>query len=295
MIQVSVIIVNYNTFQVTCNCIESIICYTKEVSYEIVLVDNASSECDADDFLKKFPGITLVKSPVNGGFAKGNNLGIAASKGKIVLLLNSDTYLQEDCISESVLYYESQSNIGVLGIKMIYPDGRIQHTARKFRSVSWEWLDLLRFIPMLLPYTKRAKLMLGKYFKSDFDMECDWLNGAYFMFSRSILPKKKGEKLDERFFMYGEDHLWCYQIQQLGYKNYFLSTAEVVHINNASTKKQNRLRLILVMINHELQIMQQRVGKGLYYYTFCSIYLFKEYARYAVKYVVYNLSGRVIR
>ena len=109
---VSIVIINYNTFQLTCNCIESIIAYTKNVRYEIIVVDNASTKDNADDFLKKFPNITLVKSLENGGFAKGNNLGIAHAQGDTILLLNSDTVLMDDSISYAAKYVNDHPRIG---------------------------------------------------------------------------------------------------------------------------------------------------------------------------------------
>src|ERR1700756_1714891 len=97
---VSIIIVNYNTFDLTCKCISTVIQCTKGIFYEIILVDNASVECDADLFLQKFPTIRLIKSTTNLGFTGGNNLGIENSGGKYILLLNSDTELTEDSISK---------------------------------------------------------------------------------------------------------------------------------------------------------------------------------------------------
>lgn len=137
--------------------------------------------------------------------------------------------------------------------------------------------------------------MLGKYFRSDFDTACDWVNGAWFMFPVSVLEKMPGNKLDERFFMYGEDHLWCYQIRQAGYIAWFTSVTTIVHINNGSTQKEKQLKLIPVMIRHEQEIMKERVGKGLYYYLFCAIYLSKEYGRYAIKWLVYQMAGKLVR
>lgn len=276
MPQVSIIILNYNTFQLTCNCIESIIQFTKNVSYEIILVDNNSTECNADLFKEKFRSIILIKSNENRGFSRGNNLGIAKASGDFILLLNSDTYLIEDAISKTINYYEQQNLEGIIGCKMFFPNGKIQHTARKFRSISWELFDLFRIFLFFLPYKKRARLMLGKYFKSDFNLECDWLNGAFFMFPKSILEKLPCNKLDERFFMYAEDHLWCWQWQQLGYKSYFYNEAKIIHINYGSTSKQKQLSLRNVMLKHELEIMKLRKGVGLYFYIFKLIYNAKE-------------------
>ncbi len=279
---VSIIILNYNTFQLTCNCIESIIEFTKDISYEIILVDNLSNECDADLFKQKFPSINLIKSNENGGFAKGNNLGIQAANGDFILLLNSDTYLIEDAISKTINFYKKENLKGLIGCKMIYPNGKIQHTARKFRSISWELLDVFRFLLYILSYKKRANLMLGKYFKSNFNTECDWLNGAFFMFTKTALVKLPQHKLDERFFMYGEDHLWCWQFQQIGYHSYFYSEAQIVHINNGSTAKSRQLALRNTMLKNELIIMKERVGTGLYFFIFSTIYSAKEKFRIGV-------------
>src|SRR5580658_1229872 len=123
---VSVIIVNYNTFQITCDCIESTIKQTKVVPYEIILVDNASPNDNPDEFLIKFPAITLIKSKENGGFAKGNNLGIAAATGDIILLLNSDTLLTEDSISAAAIKLQSMPGTGALSVRLVYPDGKFQ-------------------------------------------------------------------------------------------------------------------------------------------------------------------------
>ncbi len=286
MLTVSIIILNYNTFQLTCNCIESIIEFTKEVSYEIILVDNLSTECDADLFKQKFPSIILIKSKENGGFAKGNNLGIEAASGEFILLLNSDTYLIEDAVSKTINYYKKGNLKGIIGCKMIYPNGNIQHTARKFRSISWELLDVFRFLLYFLPYKKRAALMLGKYFKSDFNIQCDWLNGAFFMFPKTALIKLPQHKLDERFFMYGEDHLWCWQFQQIGYNSYFYCDTKIVHINNGSTAKSKQLALRKTMLKNELIIIKERVGTGVHYFILAFIYSFKERFRILVKKIV---------
>ncbi len=293
--KVSVIIINYNTFKLTGDCIRSVIKETKAIDHEIVLVDNASTECDAGRFLEEFPHIRLLKSSVNGGFAYGNNLGIEKATGDYILLLNSDTVLTEDSISKSVAYLQSQPEAGVVGCRMTYPDGRVQYTARRFRSISWELLDLFRFIPMLMPYKTRAKLMLGKYFRHDENIECDWLNGAFFLFPRKIPEQLPGKKLDDRFFMYGEDQLWCEQVKKLGYKNLFFSGTTIVHINSGSTDLSKQLNLRKTMMQHELAIMRLREGKGAYYFFFKLIYTAKESARNLVKSVFFKLTGKLIR
>lgn len=293
---VSVIIINYNTFQLTCDCIRTVQAVTKGVDYEIVLVDNASTADNPDDFLLQFPDITLIKSSVNGGFAQGNNLGIKHSTGDIILLLNSDTILNDDCISKAATFlHNSSHDIGVLSGHLTYTDGKYQHNARAFRSIRNEVLDLLRPFLMLIPYRKRAALMLNQYFRGDFDTYCDWVSGAFFMFRKKILNDLPERKLDERFFMYGEDQLWCYQFRQAGYKCYFLSDTRLIHIANASTEPAKQLKLLKTMISHELEIMRYRKGASLYYYLFSVIFVTKERGRYYIKLLAQKLFNYRIR
>lgn len=292
---VSVVIVNYNTFRVTCDCIESVIKFTKNVPYEIVLVDNASPNDNPDDFLVKFPSITLVKSKINGGFSNGNNQGIEAAKGDIILLLNSDTILNEDSISIAAHKLLQMPEVGALTVRLVYPDGKLQHTARKFRSIRNEIFDILRPLLLLIPYEKRSDLMLNQYFNGDRNTYADWVSGAFMMFRREVLGKLPGKKLDERFFMYGEDQLWCYQIGQLGYENFYLSETTVIHIHGASTEPSKQLQLLKKLIDLELTIMEYRKGKTAYYSIFKFIFTAKEMLRYYIKITAMKLFGYRMR
>jgi len=289
---ISIIIINYNTFTITSDCIRSVIKFTSNVEYEIILVDNASTECDPQDFLKEFPQLILVKSDINGGFAYGNNLGIHRAGGEYILLLNSDTILIENSVFNCLNYLKACTGAGALGCRMIFPEGVVQYTARRFKSIKWELLDLFRFIPMMMPYRKRSQLMLGKYFKCDESIDCDWVNGAFMVFEKKILDHLPQRKLDDRFFMYGEDQLWCEQIKNMGFRVVFYSGTTIVHIGSASTDIKKQLGLRRLMMKRELEIMRLRKGRGLYYWIFAIIYTFKETARNLFKQIFFKLTGR---
>ena len=137
--------------------------------------------------------------------------------------------------------------------------------------------------------------MLGKYFKHDEDIQADWVNGAFFLFPRNIVNQLPGKKLDDRFFMYGEDQLWCEQIKNLGYKLLFYSGTTIIHINSGSTDLSKQLRLRKTMIKHELEIMRLRKGKGLYYYIFKMIYVSKEATRNLIKSIIFRATGHLVR
>lgn len=292
---VSIIIVNYNTFELTCNCIDSILKCTKGVDYEIIVVDNASPTDNPDLFKTRYPAIQLIKSAENGGFAKGNNLGIKNAKGDIILLLNSDTILTEDSINISATKLGQIANVGFLTCKLVYEDGKYQHNARASRSIRNELLDIMRPLLMCFPYKKRATLMLNQYFHGDFDTYCDWVSGAYMMFHKTLLQHMQDEKLDERFFMYGEDELWCIQAMKAGLKNYYTCSTTVIHIANASTEPTKQLKLMKTMLSHSVEIMRYRLGNGIYFKTLVSIYTFKERMRYAIKVLIMKMFKYRIR
>ena len=137
--------------------------------------------------------------------------------------------------------------------------------------------------------------MMGKYFRHDENIEADWVNGAFFLFPRNILEQLPGKKLDDRFFMYGEDQLWCEQIRNLGYRIHFFAGSTIMHINSGSTDLSKQLKLRKTMMKHELEIMRLRKGKGLYYFFFKMIYVTKESTRNFLKSIIFRSSGKMIR
>ena len=137
--------------------------------------------------------------------------------------------------------------------------------------------------------------MMGKYFRHDANLEADWLNGAFFMFRKEILEKLPGRQLDDRFFMYGEDQLWCEQIKNLGYRRLFFAGTSIIHINSGSTSLSKQLGLRKTMMKHELEIMRLRKGKGWYYYLFKLIYTGKERTRNGIQAIIFRLTGKLVR
>jgi GT2 family glycosyltransferase len=229
---VSIIIINYNTFQLTCNCIESIYQKCKAVDFEIILVDNASDECNPNIFSEKFPAIKLISSPENVGFSKGNNLGIAVAQGEYILLLNSDTELVNDAISPCIQHLSKNKKVGVVTTKLIFPDGRIQSTCQRFPNIFYNLLELLRF-QKIFPIVG-GKLLLSCFFNYKEKVSIDWTWGAFFMFPKNLLQKLPNGQLNDEFFMYCEDMKWCMDIKKMGYEIHYIPNGEVIHYMGAS-------------------------------------------------------------
>lgn len=273
--QLSVIIINYNTFQLTCNCIQSLKEKLLDIDYEIVLVDNASTECNPNLFKERFPFINLIISPTNTGFTGGNNLGIAHSIGDYLLLLNSDTELINNAPKICYDYMLQHPEVGMTTAQLIYPDGRIQHNTRRFRTIGWELAEIVPFYK-LVPKEKREKLMLHHYFDHQSFAKVDWVWGAFMLFPRTILAKLKEQKLSDDFFMYCEDVLWCWDFKQLGYEIHFLPQAKVMHVHRGSVSKDKWIRIRTTSIRNHAQFMK-KIYPDWRWYIFASIFYTKQY------------------
>lgn len=237
---VSIIIVNYNTFEITCNCIRSVYEKTKDLSFEIILVDNKSTDRDPAGFNILFPQLTLIQNEQNLGFSKANNIGIEQSKGKSILLLNSDTILQNNAIAITHHFLKQHKEYGAVSAQLNYPDGRVQHCCQRFPSVTLQLLEKLR-LHKLLNKQQRAQLLLGAYFDHLSFVEPDWIWGTFFMFPASALERMANSKLNEDYFMYIEDMQWCLDLKKSGYKIAYLPEARVTHLGGASSGKKEAM------------------------------------------------------
>ncbi|RYD57381.1 MAG: glycosyltransferase family 2 protein [Sphingobacteriales bacterium] len=240
---VSVIIVNYNTYGLIVDCIESVYKHTSGLQFEVILVDNASPNgFPADEFRAKFPEAKLKLSKENLGFAGGNNLGIAVATGKYILLLNSDTYLKENSLLVTYKYMEARPKAGVVSARLVYPDGRHQSVAQRFPSVKYELAELLR-LQKFMSKASAGKFLLGAFFDHKENTTADWVWGAYYFFRSELLKHMPGNKLDETYFMYNEDIQWSLDIHRLGYEVHFCADTEVVHIMEGSGGKKSKMMI----------------------------------------------------
>ncbi len=224
----SIIIINYNTFGLTCQCIESIYKYTDDVLFEIIIVDNASTIDDPKLFKVKYPDVILVENEKNLGFAKGNNKGIENSNGKFVLLLNSDTYQEYNCIGNVYNFIRINKDIGIISPQLKYPKGENQWTSGMFPTFKNELKELVR-------YNKLLKNESSFCYESKVDV----ISGAFMMFEKNNISKIEGEKLFDGFFMYAEDLVWSYQFKKIGLNNIVLKNEYLFHIKGASFNLAN--------------------------------------------------------
>jgi len=239
---VSVIVINFNTLELTKNCIASVMQFSAGFSLEIILVDNASTEADVSVLSSEMPFLKIIKNPVNVGFAKGNNVGISVASGEYILLLNSDTVLTENTISKLFSYLKAYPKVGAVSTRLIFPDGQHQDSAQRFPSIKYSLLELLR-VQKFLPKRQSGKLLLGAFFNHGATVEADWVWGTCLMIPSKVINQLPGNKLDDQFFMYSEDVQWCMDIRKLGYKIIFFAESEVTHLMGGSSGNKNNMML----------------------------------------------------
>lgn len=236
----SVIIVNYNTFDMTCQCIESIITESHGLGYEIILVDNASTECNANDFLQRFPDLQLIALSENEGFGRANNHGMQAARGRYFCLLNSDTVVLDKALALCVAQMEIEAeDVGVLGAQLLNADGSNQTSYWEDENTETHRVAFRRGInhSFLLQKLARSTPVLGSLHqvsKSD-RYEVGGLYGAFIFLRREVFEKLRG--FDPDFFMYCEETEWFrYRIEK-HYKTIFYAHPRIIHFGGESSKK----------------------------------------------------------
>ena len=231
--KVSVIIINYNTFELTCKSIKRATENTHLCELEIVLVDNASTECNPNKFLEQFPNVKLIRSDQNVGFARGNVLGIEAACGEFIVLLNSDAFLLNPAIDLCAEFLSKNPKVGVVTGCLQYPEGRIQNNCQRFPSI-WVWLFEMLRLQKVLPKGTGGKVLMGSFFSYQELAFPDWVWGTFFMFRKSDLRLLPTQNLATDFFMYGEDMQWCWEFRKAGFLIAFLPEAKIEHLMGAS-------------------------------------------------------------
>jgi GT2 family glycosyltransferase len=210
----SIIIVNYHTFDLTRKCIQSILDKTTALEFEIILVDNGSTGTESEAFVKLFPELRYLKLSSNVGFAKANNLGIKKAAGEYILLLNSDTELVNNACLEGVRIMKANEHVGVLSGQLLNPDGTLQAVAGVFPSIKREIKELFR-LTRFYKGEKRAIYYLWDQWDYNRPLEVDWVWGAFFMFRKKEVEQFPDGKLHDNFFMYYEDVQWCYYFKKV--------------------------------------------------------------------------------
>lgn len=237
MIDVSIVIVNYNVKDYLEQALRSVRRAVKGLSSEIFVVDNNSTDGSERLFESDFKEVRLMRNDENLGFARANNQALRLARGRYLLLLNPDTIVQEDTVGAMVDFMEAHPEAGAVGCKVLNPDGSLQLACR--RSFPTPGVAFFKLIGLshLFPKSKLFGRYNLTYLDPDEVHEVDALSGSFIFLRREVISEVG--LLDEDFFMFGEDIDWCYRIKNRGWKIYYVPTTQIVHYKGESIRRSN--------------------------------------------------------
>jgi GT2 family glycosyltransferase len=257
---VSIIIVNYNSGDLTINCLKSVFEKTKDIDFEIIIVDNDSQDNSCEIIAREFPGLLLIKNKENLGFGKANNIGAKYAKGKYLLLLNNDIILINNAIKILKDFINSNDKAGICGANLYDIRHNPTHSFRRtLPSIFWE----INYIF----YDKLEKIIYGKDVEFNFKnkiLPVAYITGADLMIKREVWDKASG--FDPDFFMYYEDAELNYRVKKAGYKIYSVPDAKIIHLSGQSFKVKEKQELMSLKGREMYFIKTHSI---VYYYIVC--------------------------
>lgn len=254
---ISVIVVNWNTKELLQNCLSSLYEKNNSINFETYVIDNASNDGSAEMVEKNFAEVHLVLNNENIGFARANNQAIKLSNTKYILLLNSDTEFKTiESLRKIVLFLEEHSNIGIVGVRLVFPNGSLQAAGRDFISI-WGLIKsqlLFSRSPVLMNFKAllNKKRQLRPY-------KTDFVDGAFFFIRRTVVNQIG--LMNENYFMYGEDMEWCLRARKAGWEVAVLPEIEVIHHHGKSTV-QNLPHVLKQNVINNCNIIKNLYGRG---------------------------------
>jgi GT2 family glycosyltransferase len=257
MCDLSIVIVSWNTKDLVRDCLNSVKKCTHSITYEVFLVDNNSSDGTVEMVKSEFKDVKLIANKTNNGFAKANNQAVKISDSKYIILLNPDTIVQENALDNMVHYLDEHEDVGIVGCKLLNPDGSLQESCRRFPDLSTYSTILLK-LHTLFPNKK----CLTEYFMREMNYntinEVDQVMGAALMYRTNVLGEKS--YLDEDYWIWFEEVDFCYNVKKKGYKVVYIPDAQIIHYKAQSFNQLLKVKQQKVF-NKSLLLYFQKNGK----------------------------------
>ncbi len=232
--RLSIVILCWNDLEVIGNCLQSIYSSTHSTEFEVIVSDNGSTDGSVEFIRKRFPRVHVIENGTNLRFAKANNVGIRASKGEYILILNPDTIIHDSTLDKLVMFADQHAEAGAFGCRVLNPDGTYQVSGRPFASPRGEWIAALHL---------RHLGYLSDWFLSDSytgwngetQRTVDRHSGCFLLMRGDLLKRLGG--FDEQFFYYYEDMDLCRRIWEAGYSIIYTPEVTITHLGGQSTKR----------------------------------------------------------
>jgi N-acetylglucosaminyl-diphospho-decaprenol L-rhamnosyltransferase len=241
----SVVVISFNTAALTQVCLRSVLEQTQRTDCELIVVDNDSTDGSADAIEREFPGVRLIRSARNLGFAAANNLAAAESRGEYLLLLNPDTVILEGAIDKLMAFAESRPDAGIWGGRTLFPDGRLNPTSCWRRLTLWSLISAVAGLSAVFPRNRLFNPDAYGGWARDGDRRVDIVTGCFLLIRRELWDRLGG--FDPTFFMYGEDADLCLRAARLGARPMVTSSSTIVHHGGASetVRTEKVIRLLI--------------------------------------------------
>jgi GT2 family glycosyltransferase len=233
--QLSVIILNYNVRYFLELCVISVQKAIQDLDAEIIVIDNNSSDDSCAMMKQRFPNIRLIENKENSGFPKGNNIAVKEAKGDYICILNPDTVVAEDTFKKVLAFAEKQSDLGIVGCKLI--DGTGNFLPESKRGIPTPWVAFTKIFGLYKWFPKSS--LFNKYYAQHLDEnqtgKVDILVGAFMVMERELYNQLEG--FDENCFMYADDIDLSYRALLLQKQNFYFPETTVIHYKGESTVK----------------------------------------------------------
>ena len=233
MLDLSIIIVSWNVQDLLRQCLASVETGRGDLELEVIIVDNASSDGSAEMVAVEFPWVELIAQKENVGFTRGNNQGIARATGRYLLLLNPDTQVLGQALSKMVDLMDSEATIGALGPQLLFPDGSVQSSRRRFPTLATGFFEST-WLQSIAPRSVTRHYYVTDR-PDDAVSEVDWVMGACLMVRREACEQVG--PLDEGYFMYSEEMEWQQRIKDAGWRVIYYPPAQVIHHEGKSSEQ----------------------------------------------------------
>jgi GT2 family glycosyltransferase len=232
--QLSILIVSYNTAELTLACLDSVVAQTRATAYEIIVVDNASSDASADAIAAAYPEARLIRSDENMGFARANNVAAQLAKGELLLLLNPDTVVLDGAIDRLVAFAKARPEARIWGGHTVFGDGALNSSNCWRRMDLWNLFCRAAGLTGLFPKSELFNAEAYGGWLRDTEREVDIVTGCFFLIERRFWEALGG--FDPLFFMYGEEADLCLRARSLGARPRITPDARIVHYGGASER-----------------------------------------------------------
>jgi len=256
--KLSIIIVSWNVKKVLIDCLRSIEENPASEPFEVVLVDNASSDGTVKSIRDKFPDVVVIANSQNRGFAAANNQGIEKARGEYIFLLNPDTIVQLNSLNILIEFMDKNEDVGICGPQLLNQDGTVQPSVRGFPTFRGALYRHTAFRHLRI-FKNEYKKWLMKGFDHKTQTDVDQVMGAALMVRRSVIDRIG--VMDERFFMYYEEVDLCYRIKQAGWRIVFTPEAKITHLGGKSSG-QMPVRKRIMMLTSLLKFFRKHRSKG---------------------------------